>query len=107
MENSKALANLMMALSSDCTAKSVVGLSESPLFHHQCSSICDAIAHLSTDEVSLANVKSTVQALCLPNLNKQKVNHFQTDGVSLFHQHSPASAFRFEPLYDSKISRVT
>jgi hypothetical protein len=30
-----------------------------------------------------------VQALCLPYLKKQNVNHFQTDGVSLFRQHSP------------------
>ena len=89
LENSKAVANLVMALSSDCTAKSVVGLSESPLFHYQYSSICDAIAHLSKDAASLATVQSTVQELCLPYFKKQKVNHFQTDGVSLFRQHSP------------------
>lgn len=78
-----------MALSSDCRAKSVVALSESPLFHYQYSSICDAIAHLSKDALSLAKVQDVIQALCLPYVKKQAVTHFQTDGVNLFRQHSP------------------
>ncbi len=52
VNNSKALVNLVMALSSCTTAKSVVGLFVSALYHFQYSSICDVISNLAEDKES-------------------------------------------------------
>ena len=47
--NSKALANLVMGLSSEGNARSVVELSLSKCYHYQYSSIAKAIANLHKD----------------------------------------------------------
>lgn len=60
----KALANLVMALSS-YKAASVVELSESPLFHYQYSSINDAISHLVWDPPSTDAIERQIQGMCL------------------------------------------
>ena len=43
--NSKVLVNLLLSLASNENAKSVVGLSESPLFEHHYSSISQAVSN--------------------------------------------------------------
>ena len=88
IEYSKVLANLVMALSSYSGAKSVVGLSESPVFHFQYSSISDLISHLSKDKKGYTLVQEAFQKFYVPYLEVHEVNHFQTDGVNIFREHS-------------------
>jgi hypothetical protein len=65
INNAKALANLVMALSSFKESKSVVGLSTSPVYHYQYSSICDAIDSLSSDDKSYGLVSTVLRQFCL------------------------------------------
>lgn len=89
MPYSKVLANLVMSLSSLKNPNSVVGLSESPIFHYQYSSITDVISHLSTDKESYDLIAGLFESFYLPYLQPQTINHFQTDGVNIFREHSP------------------
>ena len=90
VNNSKALANLVMALSSCTTAKSVVGLSVSALYHFQYSSICDVISNLAKDKESYDIVSAIIEDFCLTHRSKKSERvYFQSDGVSIFREHSP------------------
>lgn len=81
INNAKALTNLVMALSSFKESHSVVGLSESPIYHYQYSSICDAIHSLS-DEKSYQDISIL--------LRQFSVNYHETfDG--LYHLNSDTS----------------
>ena len=77
-----------MALASFEGAKSVVGLSKSPVFHHQYSSLHKAVAELAKDERSLKRVKKIFQEPWLEYFRMGSINHFQTDVVNIFREHS-------------------
>ena len=49
-KNAKAFTNVVISLSSYDSARSITELSESPLFHHQYSSIRDGIAGVGAEE---------------------------------------------------------
>lgn len=67
VRHNKALVNLVMALSSQ-KASSVVGLSESPLFHYQYSSITDAVGHIAPDAAGLREFERRLLSTCLGHL---------------------------------------
>lgn len=58
--HAKAFANLVMALSSYEGARSVVGLSNSPVFHYQYSSISDAINGISKDNEEYVEISKKI-----------------------------------------------
>jgi hypothetical protein len=90
IDNSKALANLVMALSSDLKSKSVVGLSNSPLYHFQYSSICDVVSNLAKEATSHQVVSSIIEDFCLSYRSKTAERvYLQSDGVNVFRPHSP------------------
>lgn len=63
--HAKPLASLVMALASFEKAHSVVGLSESPLFHHQYSSIADAIHGICAKESDYEAISTKIRRFCL------------------------------------------
>lgn len=77
-----------MALASFKSAKSVVGLSESPVFHYQYSSISDAISNLARTSVERDECRQALQRLFLEHFELKPIIDWQTDGVSLFREHS-------------------
>jgi hypothetical protein len=85
----KALANLVMALSSHASI-SVVGLSKSPLFHFQYSSISAAVKHLARTETGRKTVERFVIHWCLKH-HWQKLGRIilSTDKTHLCKPHSP------------------
>ena len=89
MSNRQAVTNLVMALASFRDAKSVVALSKSPIFHHQYSSISQAIANLAKDERELKKVRQLFQAQWLKYFPLSEVNYLQTDVVNIFREHAP------------------
>lgn len=78
-----------MALASFQSAKSVVALSRSPLFHRQYSSVHKAIAGLALDKWSLKKVLDQLQHQWLEYFPVRGRNYWQTDVVNIFRQHSP------------------
>ena len=78
-----------MAVASYRDAKSVVALSKSPIFHHQYSSIRQAIANLAKDKHELKRVRKLFQAQWLKYFPRSQVNYLQTDVVNIFREHLP------------------
>lgn len=78
-----------MALASYREAKSVVGLSKSPLFQHQYSSISKAIAGLARKDGELKHVKRLFQEQWREYFPSRRVNHWQTAVVNIFRPHAP------------------
>jgi DDE superfamily endonuclease len=78
-----------MALASFQSAKSVVALSNSPLFQHQFSSISKAIDALAKDERELKWVCRLFKQQWLRYFPPADRNHLQTDVVNIFREHSP------------------
>jgi DDE superfamily endonuclease len=86
----KALANLVMALSS-ILSRSVVGLSTSPVYRYQYTSICDTISNLSKDETEFEDVMKeilTFLSAYYASSPRAKIV-FQTDTTSIIKAHSP------------------
>lgn len=77
-----------MALASFKTAKSVVGLSESPVYHYQYCSITDAVSKLAKTSSERNERRQSLQRLYLERFELKSVIDWQTDGVSLFREHS-------------------
>jgi len=77
-----------MALASFKSAKSVVQLSESPIFHYQYSSISDAITNLARTSAERNERRKLLQRLFLEHFELKPIIDWQTDGVSLFREHS-------------------
>lgn len=77
-----------MALASYKAAKSVVGLSESPVFHYQYSSISEAVSNLAKTSRERDERRQSLQRLCLERFEFKSVIDWQSDGVSLFREHS-------------------
>lgn len=94
LSNRQATANLVMALASYREAKSVVGLSKSPLFHHQYSSISKAIANLARNNHERKRVRKLFREQWVKYFPVGSINYFQTDVVNIFREHSPSLADR-------------
>ncbi len=77
-----------MAVASFKSAKSVVQLSESPVFHYQYSSITDAVTNLAKTSTERDERRQSCQQLFLERFEVTPVIDWQTDGVSLFREHS-------------------
>ena len=89
----KALASLVLSLSSYLEANSVVELSLSPVFHHQYSSIFKCIHDLhigDKSETNYENQSKKVLDYCLKYGKAQKRIRLQTDVTPLFREHSPS-----------------
>ena len=79
----------MKALASYRDAKSVVGLSKSPVFHHQFSSISKAIANLAQNKHELKRVRKLFRNHQLKYFPIRPRNYLQTDVVNIFREHAP------------------
>ena len=77
-----------MALASYKSAKSVVGLSESPVYHYQYSSISEAVSNLAGTCGERDERRKALQRLFLARFKVKSIIDWQTDGVSLFREHS-------------------
>lgn len=78
-----------MALASYTDAKSVVALSKSSVFHHEYSSVFKAIDALAKDTYEFKRVRKLFREQWLKYFPVRARNHFQTDVVNIFRQHSP------------------
>jgi hypothetical protein len=78
-----------MALASYRDAQSVVGLSKSPVFHHQFSSVFKAIDALAKTEREFKRVGKLFREQWLKYFSVNERNHFQTDVVNIFRSHAP------------------
>jgi hypothetical protein len=83
------VANLVKALASFRDAKSVVGLSNSPVFHHQFSSISKAMTSLAKNHQELKFIRQLFRQHRLKYFPLGARNYLQTDVVNLFRPHSP------------------
>ena len=79
----------MMAVASYRDAKSVVGLSKSPVFHHQFSSISKAIINLVRNKHELKRVRKLFREHQLKYFPIKTRNYLQTDVVNIFRSFSP------------------
>ena len=79
LSNRQAVANLVMAVASYRDAQSVVGLSNSPVFHHQFSSISKAIINLAKNKHELKRVRKLFREQWLKYFPVRARNHFQPD----------------------------
>ena len=77
-----------MALASCKSAQSVVSLSESPLYHYQYSSISEAISNLARTSTERDERRKALQRLFLARFGWKSIIDWQSDGVSLFREHS-------------------
>lgn len=89
LSNRQAVANLVKALASYRDAQSVVGLSKSPVFHHQFSSISKAIASLARNKHELKRIRKLFREHQLKYFPLKTRNYLQTDVVNLFRSFSP------------------
>ncbi len=78
-----------MALASFESAKSVVALSKSPVFHHQFSSVTKAISGLASNDRERTRVGKIFKQQWLEYFPLGSRNYFQTDVVNIFREHSP------------------
>ena len=86
----KAYTNLVISLGSYEPARSVTELSESPLFHHQYSSIRDGISGIGCDEEEQRSAMKQVRQLGLDQVdftNRTRIL-LQTDASSIVKPHS-------------------
>jgi len=78
----------VLAVASFKSAKSVVQLSESPVFHFQFSSISDAVTNLAKNDSERDERRQSLQKLFLERFELKSIIDWQTDGVSLFREHA-------------------
>lgn len=92
----KPFANLVMALASFREAHSVTELCQSPVYHYQYSSICDAINGLCSDKIEHKRVCELLQLFVLSHLPKADsiglIYHFNGDTTPIKKPHSPTLA---------------
>lgn len=68
----------------------MVGLSKSPVFHHQYSSVFKAIDALAQNNHELNRVRRLFKEHWLKYFPRRERNYFQTDVVNIFREHSPS-----------------
>lgn len=78
-----------MALASYRDAGSVVGLSKSPVFHHEFSSVFKATDALAKDKHEFGRVRKVFRRQWLKYFPRREKNYLQTDVVNIFREHSP------------------
>lgn len=90
MKYAKAFTNTSIALSSYEPAQSVVQLSESPLFHHQYSSLRDGIDGVGQNEEEQSKTMASVRSLGLQQISYDQEEWllFQTDASGVSKAHS-------------------
>ena len=90
IKRARALCNLMMAMSSYESARSVVQLSLSPLYHYQYSSVFKVI-HDIVDDGNYKEVQQKVQSVCMNYYEDCSSTPYvlQTDSSSVLKPHSP------------------
>ena len=69
-------------------AQSVVGLSESPIYHYQYSSISETISNLARTSAERDERRKALQRLFLERFTLNSMIDWQSDAVSLFREHS-------------------
>ena len=89
--HAKALASLVMSLASFENAHSVVGLSESPVFHHQYSSIADAIDGVCRKEVDYESISKIIRHFCMSSyqMPADYIYRFNSDSSTILKLFSP------------------
>lgn len=89
-KSAKAFTNLIISLSSYEPARSVTELSESPLFHHEYSSIRDGIVGIGSDEEEQRDAMLRGRTMCLDQLDFSDTDRIllQTDASSIVKAHS-------------------
>jgi hypothetical protein len=89
--HAKALGSLVMSLASFKESRSVVGLSESPVFHHQYSSICDAIHGICKTEVQYKSISEQIRRFCMEYYPAREDNIYRlnSDRSTLLKPFSP------------------
>lgn len=89
--HAKPLASLVMSLASFEKAHSVVGLSQSPLFHHQYSSIADAINGICAKQSEYAAISTRIRHFCLSYypIPTHTIYRFNSDSSTLIKLFSP------------------
>ena len=95
LKRSRPLANLVMSLSAQTTARSVVALSESELFHYHYSNLPKILAAIAWDEPSFACLTQKIRSLLSPYLpplrEEQGVKFYgmTSDVTKILKPHSP------------------
>ena len=89
IESAKPLANLVMALASYSPAHSVVGLSQSALYHYQYSSIAQTIRHLAKDHQQLQQVQRLINRHAMRWIPPQTTYSLTSDTTPLLKPHAP------------------
>ena len=89
--HAKPLASLVMSLASFEKAHSVVGLSQSPLFHHQYSSIADAINGICAKESDYEQISTKIRRFCLSYypIPVDTIYRFNSDSSTILKLFSP------------------
>lgn len=89
--HAKPLASLVMSLASFEKAHSVVGLSQSPLFHHQYSSIADAINGICAKENDYESISTKIRRFCLSYypIPVDTIYRFNSDSSTVLKLFSP------------------
>jgi hypothetical protein len=89
LSNRQTVANLVKAVASYRDTQSVVALSKSPVFHHQFSSVSQAIANLAKHKHELKRIRKLFREHQLKYFPLRERNYFQTDVVNIFPEYSP------------------
>ena len=95
VNRSRPLANLVMSLSAQATAQSVVGLSESELFHYHYSNLPKILADIAFDEPSFSCLTQKIRCLLsryVPPVREEEGVTFYgmtTDVTKILKPHSP------------------
>lgn len=89
--HAKPLASLVMSLASFEKAHSVVGLSQSPLFHHQYSSIADAINGICAKESDYESISTKIRRFCVSYypIPVDSIYRFNSDSSTILKLFSP------------------
>lgn len=89
--HAKPLASLVMSLASFEKAHSVVGLSQSPLFHHQYSSIADAINGICVNQSDYESISAKIRRFCMAYypIPVDTIYRFNSDSSTILKLFSP------------------
>ena len=111
VNRSRPLANLVMSLSAQATAQSVVALSESELFHYHYSNLPKILSDIAWDAPSFLSLNQKIRSLFnpyLPSLRQEEGVKFYgltTDVTKILKAHSPTLEGRgYVPIANNVIS---
>lgn len=103
--HAKPLASLVMSLASFEKAHSVVGLSQSPLFHHQYSSIADAINGICAKESDYESISTKIRHFCMAYyaIPVDSIYRFNSDSSTVLRLFSPTLQDRTQVHVPNKV----